>query len=148
MFRSDYSLQGVPVNPRVATKVPPHRIYGTWAAKGAAGTLQSMPRKLTHYLRNERRRLGFTQADIAALLGAAWKTRVSRYEREPALPPLDAGLAYQAIFHKPLGEIFGGATAKIRAEVRERARGLLASSPVAHSPTALRRKRSLERIIA
>jgi transcriptional regulator with XRE-family HTH domain len=108
-----------------------------------------MPRRLIHYLRNERKRLGLTQADIAALLGVHWKTRVSRYEREPALPPLDAGLAYQAIYGKPVSEIFSGASAKVRANVRDRARQLIAKLPASTSrPGELRRKRSLERIAA
>jgi len=107
-----------------------------------------MPRRLIHYLRNERKRLGLTQADIAALLGVQWKTRVSRYERGPALPPLDTGLAYQEIYGKPVNEIFSGANAKVRAEVRERARHLLGKLPASANPAELRRKRSLERIAA
>jgi transcriptional regulator with XRE-family HTH domain len=107
-----------------------------------------MPRKLAHYLRNERKRLGLTQADIAALLGAQWKTRVSRYERESALPPLEAGLAYQEIYGVPISEIFRGANAKIRAGVRQRARRLLAKTPERTTPTELLRKKALERIAA
>jgi transcriptional regulator with XRE-family HTH domain len=107
-----------------------------------------MPRKLLHYLRNERRRLGFTQADIGVLLGVPWKTRVSRYEREATLPPLDAGLAYQEIYGKPVGNIFSGVSAKIHADVRARARDLLAKSPPPTTPVELRRKQALERIAA
>jgi transcriptional regulator with XRE-family HTH domain len=107
-----------------------------------------MARRLLHYLRNERRRLGFTQADIAALLGVQWKTRVSRYERGPALPPLDAGFAYEKIYGKPVKDIFGGASAKAGVYVRDRARDLLAKSPVPHTAAEARRIRSLERIAA
>jgi transcriptional regulator with XRE-family HTH domain len=107
-----------------------------------------MPRKLVHYLRNERKRLGLTQADIAALLGMQWKTRVSKYERGEVQPSLDIGLAYQKIYGKPIAEIFGGANAKVRASVRERARRLLRDLPDSGSELELRRKRSLERIAA
>jgi transcriptional regulator with XRE-family HTH domain len=107
-----------------------------------------MSRRLVHYLRNERRRLGLTQADIAALLGVRWKTRVSRYEREPSLPPLDAALAYEGIYGRPISEIFSGASAKVRAGIRERAQNLLQKSRDAASPVELRRRRSLERIAA
>lgn len=107
-----------------------------------------MPRKLLHYLRNERRRLGFTQADVAMLLGVPWKTRVSRYERERALPPLDAGLAYQEIYGKPVSDIFSGASAKIHGAVRQRAHDLLSKAPSPTTPVALRRKQSLQRIAA
>ena len=108
----------------------------------------AMSRRLLHYLRNERRRLGFTQADIAALLGVQWKTRVSRYERGPALPSLVTGFAYAKIYSKPVKDIFGGASAKVDMDVRDRARDLLAKSPVPHTPAEVRRKESLERIAA
>jgi len=108
----------------------------------------SMPRRLLHYLRNERRRLGFTQADIAALLGVQWKTRVSRYERGPALPPLDTGFAYQKIYGKHVSDIFAGTNEKVGSGVRERARDLLAKSPAPHTAAEARRIRSLERIAA
>ncbi|HEY2091298.1 MAG TPA: helix-turn-helix transcriptional regulator [Thermoanaerobaculia bacterium] len=107
-----------------------------------------MPRKLIHYLRNERKRLGLTQADIAALLGMQWKTRVSKYERGEAQPSLDLGLAYQQIYGKPISEIFVGRDATIRTAVRARARHLLKDLPDSGSEIELRRKRSLEHIAA
>lgn len=107
-----------------------------------------MSRKIVHYLRNERRRLGLTQADVTALLGVRWKTRVSRYERQRTLPPLDVGLAYETIAGKPVAEIFGGAQETIEEGVRERARDLLAKSEATNTPGRERRRQSLERIAA
>ena len=107
-----------------------------------------MPRKLAHYLRNERKRLALTQADISALLGGGAKTRISKYERGEVRPPLDTGLAYQKIYGKPVSEIFSGANAKIRSAVRDRARHLLRELPETASEVEVRRKRSLERIAA
>jgi transcriptional regulator with XRE-family HTH domain len=107
-----------------------------------------MPRRLAHYLRNERKRLGLTQADISTLLGGGWKTRISKYERSEVQPPLDAGLAYQTIYGKPVSEIFSGANVKIRSAVRDRARHLLRTLPDTTNEIELRRKRSLERIAA
>jgi transcriptional regulator with XRE-family HTH domain len=107
-----------------------------------------MPRKLVHYLRNERRRAALTQADIAALLGGTWKGRVSWYERG-AMPPTEKALEYEAILGKPVSELLGGAYERAAFNVRRRARGLLEREGVVpNTPQRLRRRRTLERIAA
>ena len=106
-----------------------------------------MPPKLIHYLRNERRETGLTQADIAALLGAPWKSKVSRYERRLALPPLETALGYEAVMRKPVSQLFAGMYASVAEGVRARARDLLARSGAANTALRARRKRSLERIL-
>ncbi|HWW61970.1 MAG TPA: helix-turn-helix domain-containing protein [Thermoanaerobaculia bacterium] len=106
-----------------------------------------MPRKLVHYLRNERRRAALTQADIAALLGGPWKGRVSWYERG-AVPPTDVALAYEAILGKSVSELLGGAYDKAAFTVRRRAQDLLERDGIANTPRRLRRRRTLERIAA
>ena len=107
----------------------------------------NMPHKLIHYLRNERRETGLSQADMAALLGAPWKSRVSRYERRVALPPLQTALGYEAVTRKPVSLLFAGMYDTVVRGVRERARGLLARSGEANTALRARRKRSLERIL-
>lgn len=106
-----------------------------------------MPHKLIHYLRKERRETGLTQADLAALLGAPWKSKVSRYERRVALPPLETALCYEAVTKKPVAQLFAGMRDTVARGVRERARDLLARSGEAKTPLQVRRKRSLERIL-
>lgn len=106
-----------------------------------------MPRKLAHYLRTERRRAALTQADITALLGVPWKTRVSRYEHG-ALPPIEAALAYEAILGVPVSDLLGGTSDRIAFEVRRRAQELLEKANVANTPRRLRRRQSLEHIAA
>ena len=106
-----------------------------------------MPPKLIHYLRNERRETGLTQADLAALLGARWKSKVSRYERRQAVPPLETALGYEAVMRKPVAQLFAGMYYAVAAGVRARARDLLARSGDANTALRARRKRSLERIL-
>jgi transcriptional regulator with XRE-family HTH domain len=106
-----------------------------------------MPRKVIHYLRKERVAAALTQADIAALFGVRWKSRVARYERG-SLPPTDYALAYQAIYGKPVSTLLHERYQDVSAEVRERARQLLAQSGTASTARRLRRQRSLERIVA
>jgi transcriptional regulator with XRE-family HTH domain len=106
-----------------------------------------MPSKLIHYLRNERRETGLTQADMAALLGAPWKSKVSRYERRVALPPLETALCYEVVMRKPVSQLFAGMRAKAEERVKQRAKDLLARSGEANTALRARRKRSLERIL-
>jgi len=79
-------------------------------------------RKLTHYLRQERRRAGLSQEDIACLLGARARQHVYRYEAARCLPPLRAALCYEAIFRKPVSELFAGTFHHIRWQVARRAK--------------------------
>lgn len=104
-----------------------------------------MAPRLIHYLRNERLASALTQADIAALFGVPWKSRVARYERG-AVPPTDYALAYEVIFGKPASKLLPGTFNRIAREVRIRARELLARSDAVNTPRRLRRQRSLERI--
>lgn len=107
---------------------------------------RTMPRKLPHYLRIERRRAGLSQLDIAILLGVKTASKVSRYENGRRLPPLETVLAYEAILGRPIVELFGGRYRRIKEDVKRRAAGLLRS---AKSPRGVRfaeRKRSIELI--
>jgi transcriptional regulator with XRE-family HTH domain len=107
-----------------------------------------MPRNVVHYLRKERRKRALSQADMCALLAARWKSRISRYEREQKLPPLETALAFEAIYKKPVSEIFGPAYGKILKDVRRRAEHLLATDAGVPSTRRFRRRRALEEITA
>ena len=106
----------------------------------------SMNHNVAHYLRKERVAAALTQADIAALLGIPWKSRIVRYERKGVVPPVRTALAYEAIYRKPLATLLRGTYGPIAAEVRRRAQEMLARNESPHTPRALRRERSLERI--
>ena len=107
-----------------------------------------MPRKATHYLRNARREAALTQADIAALLAAPWKSRVSRYEQRRALPSLETALVYETVTGRPISELFAPMHRDVTAKVRTRARHLLQEGQTPNTLLRLKRKRSLERIAA
>jgi len=80
-----------------------------------------MAQLLHHYLRTHRRRSGFSQDEIARLLGSASGTRVSRYERFARNPCLDTVFAYEIIFKKPIRQLFAGRYEAVRLDVRTRA---------------------------
>lgn len=84
-----------------------------------------MPRrKLPNYLRTHRKRTGFSQEELAFLLGCQNASKVSRYERFARLPTLKTALAYEAIFGASIRELFAGIYEEIEQEVRKRAETL------------------------
>jgi len=86
---------------------------------------------------------------VAFLLGCRSGTKVSRYERFARVPTLRTALAYEAIFHKPLRELFAGLYQEIEKETERRAQRLAArlskkqlpASGVSRSVTASRKAR-------
>ena len=80
--------------------------------------------QLPNYLRAERKRLALSQKDIAVLLGAESGAKACRYERFVREPSLRTALAYAAIFHKPVTELFAGLYQTMETEVAGRAKAL------------------------
>lgn len=81
-------------------------------------------RKLDNYLRTHRKRAGFSQAEMAFLLGGGRGTKVSRYERFKRLPELPTAFAYQVTFGIPASELFAGVFEQIRRNTVRRIRTL------------------------
>lgn len=88
--------------------------------------LEYMPsERLPNYLRAQRKRAGFSQHEIAFLLGCRYGTKVSRYERFVREPTLKTALAYEIIFATPVRELFLGVFDKAERETQRRARHLV-----------------------
>ena len=83
-----------------------------------------MAKKLPNYLRTYRKRKGFTQDEIAYLLGSYSGAKVSRYERFKRLPTLQTALAYQIIFDNPTEELFIGVFQKVERNTIKRIKSL------------------------
>jgi transcriptional regulator with XRE-family HTH domain len=79
---------------------------------------------LPNYLVANRKRLSLSQDEVAFLLGTQSGETVSRYERAGRLPSLETALAFEAIFQKPIREIFSGVYKEIEREVVTRAHTL------------------------
>ncbi len=77
--------------------------------------------KLPNYLRANRKRAGFSQEEVAFLLGCGNQAQVSLYERSARLPTLKTALAYKAVFGTPIEELFAGIYQEIEREVLQRA---------------------------
>lgn len=81
-------------------------------------------RRLQNYLLSNRKRLALSQDEVAFLLGTPGGAKVSRYERCNRRPNLETALAYEAIFQKPVRELFAGLYEKRERQVLERAKVL------------------------
>lgn len=82
-------------------------------------------RRLPHYARHHRKRVGLSQGELAALLGAKCGTKVSRYERFSREPSLATAFAYEVLFGVPASELLAGTFGKVREATLARAATLL-----------------------
>ena len=80
--------------------------------------------QLPNYLRSNRKRLAFSQGEVAFLLGTQNGAKVCRYERFVREPSLETALAYEAIFKRSVSELFPGLYQKVEREVAVRAKTL------------------------
>ena len=69
--------------------------------------------KLDNYLRTHRRRTGLSQSEVAAVLGCKDGGQVSRHERLVRTPALERALAYEALYHASVRELFAGLYEKV-----------------------------------
>lgn len=79
---------------------------------------------LSNYLRMHRRRVGWTQSEVAYLLGIRSGTNVSRHETHDRRPSLELILGYELILGVPASELYAGEAERARREIRSRARRL------------------------
>ena len=80
---------------------------------------------LPNYLRTHRKRLYFSQEEVAFLLGVNGESKgskVSRDENNAREPSLKTALSYEAIYGRPIRKLFAGLYEEVELEVAQRAR--------------------------
>jgi transcriptional regulator with XRE-family HTH domain len=80
---------------------------------------------LTNYLKTNRKRLALKQEEVAFLLGFKGEDKgikVCRDETFAREPSLQMALAYEAIYERPVRELFAGLYEQVEQEVAERAK--------------------------
>jgi transcriptional regulator with XRE-family HTH domain len=80
---------------------------------------------LQNYLLTNRKRLSLSQEEVGFLLGAKGsgkESTVSREERYIREPSLQAAIAYEVIYGKPMRELFAGLYEEVEQSVVQRAR--------------------------
>lgn len=83
-------------------------------------------RSLSNYPRAGRKRLGFSQKELAILLGCKSGEAISRYERFTRMPTLETALALEIILQAPVKELFRGEFRKVERSIQGRAKRLAA----------------------
>jgi transcriptional regulator with XRE-family HTH domain len=76
--------------------------------------------QLANYLRTHRKKSGFSQRELASILGFLTEIQVSRHERSITIPGLLIAVAYEVIFHVPISEMFPGLHTTVKANIEER----------------------------
>jgi transcriptional regulator with XRE-family HTH domain len=85
-----------------------------------------MPKpKLDNYLRTHRKNRGFSQPEIAFLLGCHGHTKISRYECSRQMPKLETIFVYEVILDVPVHELFAGIKERAQRRALQRVRLLL-----------------------
>lgn len=105
-------------------------------------------RKLDNYLISHRKRAGFSQEEMAYLLGTRDGTATSRHEQFARTPTLETALAYEAVLGVPVRELFAGVYERAERSAVRRARLLskrLASSGMSPASRKSELLRSLAR---
>ena len=80
---------------------------------------------LPNYLRTNRKQMALSQEEVAFLLGVKGMDKggkVSRDENHVRIPTLETALAYEAIYGKPIRELFAGLYEHIAEDVSSRAK--------------------------
>jgi transcriptional regulator with XRE-family HTH domain len=80
---------------------------------------------LPNYLRSNRKQISLSQEEVAFLLGVNGLDKggkVSRDESYSRVPTLEFALAYEAIYGKPIRELFAGLYEQIARDVSSRAK--------------------------
>ena len=65
-----------------------------------------------------RKRMGFTQKQVARLLGHRDTSMVSHYERGRSLPPLIVALGFEIIFRVPVAFLFPALYDTLKQQIR------------------------------
>lgn len=68
---------------------------------------------LRNHLRTHRQRSGFSQRDLALLIGCKHQAQVSRYESSASAPSLAVALCYEVVFRVPISAFFPGIHASV-----------------------------------
>lgn len=102
--------------------------------------------KLKNYVRSYRKRTGFSQNEIAYLLGSKSGAKVSRYECFNREPRLKTVFAYEAVFGVPTQKLFGGVQQEAQKRTVKRAK--LLAQKLSRKPQSRETACKLEALLA
>jgi hypothetical protein len=85
-------------------------------------------KSLPNYLQSQRKRLSLSQEEVGFLLGTRGMSKgakVCRDENFAREPSLQDALAYEAIYGRPISELFAGLHQEVARDVKARAKFML-----------------------
>ena len=97
---------------------------GIFYSHGPLYSTRMAAHRLKNYLRTYRKRAGFTQREMASLLGAHAGSKVSRYERFSQRPSLPVVFAYEVIFVTSACKLLGETCDEVRRATLKRIQSL------------------------
>ena len=100
-------------------------LCGSEFAEGQFNLPRMSSSQLTNYLRTNRNRLALWQEEVGFLLGFKGEDKggkVCHDEKFKREPSLQMALAYEAIYGRPVRELFAGLYEEVEQEVAERAK--------------------------
>jgi transcriptional regulator with XRE-family HTH domain len=77
-----------------------------------------------------RRRMGFTQKQVARLLGYRDTSMISHYEHNRALPPLPAALGLEIILRTPVAFLFPAMYEELKRQIRQQEESSVVQRPL------------------
>lgn len=129
----------------LATTYP---VYGRRVVGGRLAWLTMSQDPLKTYLLTYRKRAGFSQDEIAFLLGIGSGTTVSKHETGARKPLLKAALSYEIILGEPACEIFAGWYLELGKAIRTRAAKLhVRLSALPATPANVQKLNSVRRLL-
>ena len=102
--------------------------------------------KRKNHITTRRKRLAFSQHDVAFLMGTHGGAGISRYELSSQTPNLETALALEAILQIPIRDLFAGLYEEVVQRVVVRAKTLMHKNE--RGRRATRKRRSLSVIIS
>jgi len=103
--------------------------------------------KLPNYVRLHRKRLGFSQQEVAFLLGCCDGSKTSRYEHFSRIPTLHTALALAVILRVSVYELFSGEYQKVENAVCRQAQLLERRLVMEHADEQTTRKLTLLKML-
>jgi DNA-binding XRE family transcriptional regulator len=107
-----------------------------------------MTKPFTSHVRAYRRRWGFTQDELAFLIGYKSRTVVSKLERSGKLPTVDIGFALHTVFGTHNTELFPSVHRDVQAGVLARAHELYERIQGTRTPMTRTKLDFLEHLLA
>ena len=80
----------------------------------------SSPARLPNRLWQYRKRMGFTQQEVATMLGYLSREEISDFERGAKLPSFISALKLELVYRVPVAFLFPDLYARLKTQVREK----------------------------